>query len=485
MIVYVADRQLSILAAASTHLREGLRIIDDSKTDSLETGTKTFSCTIIADSREQLRFDCAPGNYLLRSSEDENEFYTIIETELNSDNKTLTLYAEDAGLDLLNVQVPAYKAPAAHDMEWYVNKYLTDYASDWAIGLNEAPDSTQTLEFESESTLTERLLSIAGSFGCEVAYSYDIEGLNVTAKYIDIYEKRGNKAPERVFYLNREITSITEKQSIEELATALDVKGQAKASNKAVTLQGADYSSDGTTTHSPAVETDDYQIQGTYVICKSAISNWKSVLDTDGVLVRPYQYDTDNKKTLFDHAVAELRSVKDILFTYEVEFNRLPEVRVGDYINIVDDSDEIYLSSRVLKLETSVLQNTVQAELGEFVRQTSGISERLSKMADELRKRQLATTDIKLTSSEGDTFTSSLVNTVISVVITYSDNVITNYADLVSVFGDDVELEWYKDDTRIYTTTTHVISNDGFTLTLIDEEVNDVAGYEVRLVTND
>ena len=44
----------------------------------------------------------AVGNYILRKNEEETEFYTIIESENDTKTQELYIYAEDAGLDLLN-----------------------------------------------------------------------------------------------------------------------------------------------------------------------------------------------------------------------------------------------------------------------------------------------------------------------------------------------------------------------------------------------
>ena len=80
MIVYIADRELNIRGTASTDLPYGIQIIADSKTENIETGVKTFSVKMAYDesSRQAIREHLTVGNFLLRHSDDENEFYTII-----------------------------------------------------------------------------------------------------------------------------------------------------------------------------------------------------------------------------------------------------------------------------------------------------------------------------------------------------------------------------------------------------------------------
>lgn len=70
---------------------------------------------------------------------------------------------------------------------------------------------------------------------------------------------------------------------------------------------------------------------------------------------------------------------------YEVDIAILPEnVRVGDRVNIVDEAGKLYLNSRILKLEHSYSAKSSVAVLGEFILQSSGISERLQELADRI-----------------------------------------------------------------------------------------------------
>ena len=463
MILYFADRNLNILATASAELPSGIRILSDSKSDSIETGTKTFSCVLMVDESVgyNIREYCKKGNFLLRSAENENEFYTIIETEYNTGENEFSIYAEDAGLNMLNTLVPAYTAPAEHDMGWYIDYYITNYAPEWEIGIDESPDNTLTLTWDGEATLTERLLSIATNFNSEISFSYKIKGLDVTNQYIDIYEQRGNKKFQRILYLNKEVKNIAPKESIADMATAFYVTGGTpEGKEKPITLNGANYSSDGETTHSPADPDDPYQIVGDQVRCIPAMSNWKSKLDPDGLIVRQYQYDTLNKQELFSHSVAELRKVIDGTTTYTVDFNFIPDdVHIGDWVAIVDDNDEIYVEARVLKLEISTITDTQTAELGDFIIRAAGLSERLSRIADELKARAIAASNISIASSGGEVFHNEPISTILTAVVYFGTTTITNQSDLENVFGDDAVINWYNDSILIGTGFTCQINS--------------------------
>ena len=419
MIVYFCDREFEIRATASTHLPDSVRIISDQKREELESGVKTFDFTVLLDDHNRgiIRKHCCVGNFVLRSSEDENEFYTIIETE-QSDNE-YRMYCEDAGLDLLNTVAPAYTATEAHNMAWYINHFITGL--EWSIGLDESPDRSLTLVWDGESTLTERLISIANSFNCEIGYSYQVRGLTVVNKYIDVYARRGNKVATDNYYIDKDVSMITVKKSIAELATAFVVEGGVPdGKSSPINLSGANYSSDGTTTHSPAVASDDFQIVGKQVRCLSAMAKWRSNLDSDGLLVRTYSYDTTNKKELFSHAVAELRKVTDEIITYDVEFNRL-NARIGDRINIVDDKDELYVDARVLTIEKSVTADTISAELGEYIIRASGISDRLLALSKSIQE------NASLLYKTSEIATEALTNSGISFTIE------TDYSDALTV----------------------------------------------------
>ena len=128
MILYFADRKLNILGQASTKLPEGLTIKDDLKTEDVDTGVNIFECKITynSDTRKAVEACAEVGNYILRSHNKENEFYTIIDTEFDTHTQEVYIYAEDAGLDLLNEVVGEYAADKAYPISFYIEKFAYD-----------------------------------------------------------------------------------------------------------------------------------------------------------------------------------------------------------------------------------------------------------------------------------------------------------------------------------------------------------------------
>ena len=387
MIIYFADRQFNILGKASTELPKGLTVVSDNKTEEIENGVKTFECFIPFKHSTRLEAErfAEVGNYLLRSADGENEFYTIIEAEVDTKKQEIYIYAEDAGMDLINEVVGEFEASESHPITYYIEKYAS--GSSWEIGINEAEGLTRKLSWDNESTAAERIASIASQFGgCEISFTFAIEGLNVTHKYINIYKKRGKDLGVQL-RLNKEVDNIVITKSIASVATALHCEGGVPDnSENAITLQGYNYD-DG-----------DFYVYGSVLYSRVALERWKRYLmlndntaENGGHIVKQYSYDTTSQEILCDNAIAELTKIRDMGVNYEVDITKLPDnVKIGDRVNIVDDNGELYLSTRILKLETSKADQKITATLGEYLLKTSGISEKVAELAAEFAKNSVS-----------------------------------------------------------------------------------------------
>ena len=382
MILYFANRKMKILGQATTTLPAGYTIVDDLKIEEIETGCVTFECTIKFDnsSRKTLEKMTEAGNYLLRHSKDSNEFYTIIDTEIDTKNQSIYIYAEDAGLDLINEIAEPFAAPGSFTSEYYINKWITD--SGFEIGINEIPEtSTRKLIWDGEATVAERLASIATQFGnYEISFSFDIKGMEITNKYVNIYAERGKNISEQL-RLNRDIDRITIKKSVANLATALKITGATPENSETpVDLKGYNYD-DG----------DFYVDENGILKCRSAVEKWSryvwnkepnKLANGEGHIVAAYSWDFVDRDELVKHGITRLKKIYDTEVNYEVDIAKLPSnISVGDRVNIVDDIGEIYLSSRILVLETSVTGGTTKATLGEFLIKDSGTSAKVEEMA--------------------------------------------------------------------------------------------------------
>lgn len=386
MIIYFADKKLNILGMASTKLSKGFKITDDSKVQAVDTGIATLGFKIVytGENKALLEQMTMTGNQLLCSRDGKDEVYTIIDTVEDSKNQDIEVYAEDAGLDLLNEIAGPFESAEAKPISWYIEKWTKD--SGFEIGINEISDRSRKLSWDGEATVTERLASLSKQFDAEVSYSFDIKGLTVAHKYINIHKRRGKDVKEEL-RLNRDIDRIVVKKSISNLATALIVKGGTpEGQNEPITLKGYVYD-DG-----------DFYVDADGRLCsRTALAKWgriSEIISEDGLkktqtfkhITKTYSYDTVIQKTLCNHAIGKLKKIRDIEENYEIDINKLPEnISIGDRINIIDEAGKLYLSARLLKLEESIDEGMQKATLGEYLIQDSGIYQSIVDLANELK----------------------------------------------------------------------------------------------------
>lgn len=515
MILYFADRKMNILGQASTELK-GKEIINDMLTEDVDSNISKFSCDILYDKSNRLdvRNMTNVGNFILsynggKKNEDgilsgNSNFFTIIDSEEGAASQSAHIYAEDAGLDLINDLAPAFSNSTPLTAAEYIRYFVS--GKGFTIRNNELTGIDKILSWDSTSTVTARINEICSAFGCEVAYGFDIKGLEVVSKWIDIYKERGTDNGE-VLAINRELSDIRVKKSIINLATAIYPTG----SNN-LTLDN----------YPGGYDDGDIYISGGYLLSRSALKKWARYPweeDFTGHIYRTFSCDAETQDDLLRKSIAELKKVREPEINYEVDIADIPfDVAVGDRINIVDDAGEIYVSGRALKIETSVSSDSKVLTLGEYLIKNSGISDKVQQLADEFSKiakdRQfyiwIAYSDINNPTSVSDVYLESgehkyvgilpnqaselddiskltpeklthfkwskmggdspisisinsedglifknTIRTSLTAVVNVGLTKISNMNDLHEYFGDDATITWYKND---------VYYDTGFTL---------------------
>ena len=385
MMIYFADRDLNILGNASTQLPDGFRIRDDLTVEEIDTGVNTFSCVLpyTQDDRADLEPMVEEGNYILKQSargDDDNAYdsvYQIIEVECDTSTQEYSIYAEDAGLDLLNTLCPAVTLTGT--IGQMMNYFLPN---DWSLNLMDVPTTSRTNTWDGESTCTERLLSVANLWGCELYYSFVIDRLQITDRVVNVIEKRGNQEAIPQLRLNFDLKKIYWKKSIADLVTALAVTGGTpEGQDNPITLVGYNYSyTDPSTGEVYRVDTATGQMRNI-----SAMAKWSSAIDPDGLWVGSFQFDTTDKAVLAGQARAYLQRHSQVEVNYEVDFEKLPEdIQIGDRVNIIDEDGELYLEARLLRIETCEAEDTQTATIGEYLLRSGGISARVAQLASDL-----------------------------------------------------------------------------------------------------
>lgn len=363
----------------------GLTIADDTITESIVDGIKVLNATVMynSDMYEQAVEWIKPTNYILCQANDEQLFFTITETELDIKNRIIYIYAEDGGLDMIN-DVAGITSFGSHNLEYYVDYYIS--GSGFEIGNLDTWESPKSLRFESEETVIARLRRIAEAFNTEMSFRFEIGGLNVTHKYVNMQRKRGASNGVQL-RMDQEVDNIIIQQDANNIATALYcLGGTPEGSNKPITLE--DYTATST-------DGDFYTFSGSkLVFSHSALENyermnWNSDVPGHGNLIKRFSFDTLSQDTLFEKACEELAKIKDVAITYNVEVLDLGDkvVNIGDTIFIVDDKDEIYLEARVIEIERSQSNNSNKLTLGDYIRRESGINEKVQELAEQFAEQ--------------------------------------------------------------------------------------------------
>lgn len=224
MIVYFADRAMNILGLASDTIQSSLKIGNDSCVTEIETGTKTLTLDVYFEptTRSNVERLAAVGNYLMRytGKKDQYELYTIIDSELNVNDRSINIYCEDGGLDLLNEIVGPFSSDEyVYTIRQYVEYYLND--TGFKIGKCEIADTNKlALDFDGDETIYSRLLNVVNSFDAEMSFSFEIKNLSVTGKFVDIYEERGVDRG-ATLRIGHEVSNIVVKKSVANLCTTV------------------------------------------------------------------------------------------------------------------------------------------------------------------------------------------------------------------------------------------------------------------------
>lgn len=380
MDFYITDRTFKLQTVASTQGRSLFKVISAQDTIELATSSRriTIQLGFTRETTKLIKERVKVGNYVLyQDLNDKFIWATILKVNHNPLTCVRTLECEDAGLDLLNETVGAHEESSAKNIAHYINLFTHD--SGFIIGKNEIPTLTRKLSWEGDSTALERIQSVATQFNnAEIEFSFEFEGNELVQRKIDIYKKRGKDTSYKL-YVNKDIHSIETSEDIYELVNAIKpIGGTPEGKDTPIDLKGYNYT-DPT---------------GRFVVEKSTgfvkdthnIKQWSRTNTNSHYFVQIKTYTTTNQKELLDTTINHLKKYSVPVVSYTVDIANIPyQLTVGDYISCVDENEELYLNSRVQKLTYEYTDNSVVAELSDFVRLESGLSSELQKLANDFQ----------------------------------------------------------------------------------------------------
>lgn len=372
MDFYITDRTFQLKTITSTNGDTPFKVISAEDVSTLETSSRrmTMEISFTPTTTDQAKEFFKVGNYVLYVDlNGKYEWMTILKATHNPLTQIRTLECEDAGLDLLNETVSDYKADKAYNIAYYINKFTHD--SGFTIGVNEISNLTRKLEWEGEATALERIQSVATQFdNAELEFRFDFAGNELKQRYIDIKKKRGTTDFHRL-YVNRDIHSIIVEEDIYQLVNAIYATGGTEeGKDQPINLKGFTW-------------TDP---EGRFVLNKSDgvirdtqnIKQWSRDNTNSHYFLQHKQFETTNKNTLVNNVVSHLKKYSQPITNYIVDIANIPDIlQVGDTVELVDENEKLYLSSRIQQLTFRYESNTCEAVLSDFVRLESGIAEQL------------------------------------------------------------------------------------------------------------
>lgn len=210
MQIYVLNRARETLATTSS-------IYDDKHTLTLDAGSSSYEFKINKSDEASQYMDS--GNYIVLQDDDDKKWlFTILDYE--ETQYTKTVYAEDAGIELLNKACDIWKSSGPHSFEYYFN--LVTSGTPWKLGVNQLAGLERTLKYEGRDTGLGRLLSILKGFdNAECTFDVAIK-MNAPSDFkINVYKQVGSDRSDVQMVYNHELDDITKKESRAEFVTAL------------------------------------------------------------------------------------------------------------------------------------------------------------------------------------------------------------------------------------------------------------------------
>lgn len=382
MDFYITDREFRLETVISTDGDTLFKVISAQDVSMLETSSRRMSMDIsfTPETTGLAKDFFKVGNYVLFIDlNGKHEWMTILKSTHNPLTQVRSLECEDAGLDLLNETVGTYKADKAYNVAHYINKFT--YDSGFKIGVNEISKLTRKLEWEGEATALERIQSVATQFdNAELEFRFEFIGNELSQRYIDIKKKRGTTDFHRM-YVNRDIHSIVVEEDIYQLVNAIYATGGTEeGKDQPVNLKGYDWKDP----------------EGRFVLNKTDgiirdtqnIKQWSRDNTNSHYFLQHKQWETTNKNNLVNNVVSHLKKYSQPVTNYIVDIANIPDMlQVGDTVELVDENEKLYLSSRVQELTFNYESNSCEAVLSDFVRLESGIAEQLREIQINLNNK--------------------------------------------------------------------------------------------------
>ena len=400
-MITLTDREYNKLCQLHFGSSGGLIAYNDWFEQDLDTGIGTYEFTVDKTGNPEIE-KINVGCYLMVKDGSKLRSFEIMRIEEDKNSKTI--YAEDAGLDLLGEQVPPYKADKSYPITHYIEEFTFD--SGWEVGTNEIPaTTTRKLEWQGTETATKRLLQLVKRFDAEISYDFEFLNDKIHKKLIHIHKRIGEDKKVRL-EVGREASNVKRTISIENLATTIVATGA-----DGITLAGAEYNEGN-------IRSD---LNSIYLIDYDAVARWKRAgyAPAGGGIVKRYESEAKTPQSLMVEAVIKLKQWNHPEVTYDVPINILPrEVNIGDTVVIVDHHYEpaLIVSGRVSSIKKSLAtRENGEIKITNIHSKEDTISEKVRRLSTLVQERLFDFTSVPfvmtIQSTDGVVFQNSNIAT--------------------------------------------------------------------------
>ena len=400
-MITVTDREYNKLCQLHFESSRGLIAYNDWFEQDLDTGIGTYEFNVDKTGNPEIE-KINVGCYLMVKDGSKLRSFEIMRIEEDKNSKTV--YAEDAGLDLLGEQVPPYTADKSYPITHYIEEFT--YDSGWEIGTNEIPaTTTRKLEWQGTETATKRLLQLVKRFDAEISYDFEFLNDKIYKKLIHIHKRIGEDKKVRL-EVGREASNVKRTISIENLATTIVATGA-----DGITLAGVEYNEGNIRSTKNSI----------YLIDYDAVARWKRAgyAPAGGGIVKRYESEAKTPQALMIEAVIKLKQWNHPEVTYDVPINILPrEVNIGDTVVIVDHHYEpaLIVSGRVSSIKKSLAtRENGEIKITNIQSREDTISEKVRRLSTLVQERLFDFTSVPfvmtIQSTDGVVFQNSNIAT--------------------------------------------------------------------------
>lgn len=388
MEYYFADRKSNILGVGSTNGKGEWRIDNDIETQSVDNRPAvelSLDIKFTTDQEQAVNEMAKETNFILYQDEEGNGNQMVIESvEHDSLGHIHSIVASDAGNDLINETVGAFKADKPYTIADYITRFTND--SGWEIGINEFPDNVRTLEWTSEESSLARIIAVAKDFDAVLSFGFEFVGTNLVKRVINIrHETAGDSLIS--FEMNKDINNIVAHRDTYDMETSIKAYGAVPESTDGSTnkdpinLIGYNW-----TDPTGQFVLDQYGfLHDTIAVQKySRLLSNSNPSPTQSDWNRVKTFDSNSQAALLQAALADLKKYNHPNETYDIDLVNSPYVPLNQTVHIADENQQLFLSAKVLSIERCRANHSVKLTLGEFVHETVSFDERLSELANQM-----------------------------------------------------------------------------------------------------